>query len=82
MVYINSRNPCLLYTSIDAIIAFLSITLLVVWNNSRSKHADLIMLGIFVLLIIYLYFRKRIHTYLKISTDVNLYGRERPKYCE
>ena len=80
MVYV--RSPCLLYTSIDFTVAVLVIILLIVWNNSRSKYSDLIILGIFILITIYSYFRKQIHISLEIPTDVNVMGRRAPDYCK
>ena len=80
MVYV--RSPCLLYTSIDFTVAVLVIILLIVWNNSRSKYSDLIILGIFILITIYSIFRKQLHTSFGVSTDVNMFGRPMPKYCQ
>ena len=73
-------NPCTLTTIIDFIFYFLVLLAYIRWGNARNIFTDLIIAAI--LLIMYSYYRKQLHTYFGISTDVDMFGRPMPKYCQ
>jgi hypothetical protein len=73
-------NPCTLITIIDFIVYFLVLLAYIRWGKAKNLYLDLTILAI--LIITYSYFRKELHRSLGVYTDVNMFGRPMPKYCE
>jgi hypothetical protein len=74
-------DPCRSKTIID-LISFSLLLLLFFTLNNKVKNLYIIYTMPVIGLIIYSFYRIQLHTQFEVSTDVNLFGRRRPKYCE
>ena len=77
-------NFCRVNTVIDFVVYIILVLILIYFINikpfNKNLYSTIIILAI--LYVIYSFFRKQLHTSLGFSTDIDMLGNPRPKYCE